>query len=212
MDANATKQWIVSQLNRMNLDYDKSIPTLIYQYNEGNLLACSQVIEKISLLKDNNKKLTIEDVQEHLSNQCDYSMYELADACLQSNLAKALLLIRQSKDNKTEPTLILWILAQEVRLLLQIAQKINQGIPFREAASQLKVWSNKIGLYQTAIKKMKLNILIELLQICEIVDRKIKSGQVSLVWRSLELLALKLMHWREGSLPVSNLCNFRRDV
>lgn len=171
MNANTSKEWIASQLRLHSIRFDESIPTGIYQYNENNLLACSQVIEKLKLIAEPDEQLTWEEVEEHLHNQCEFPSFELADACLLANQAKALLLLRQASQNKTELSLILWILSQEVRVLIQLKHKM-QHLSFRDAAAQIKIWSTKFALYQNAIKRYEMPFLIQLLAQCEHLDKK----------------------------------------
>ncbi|MCE3045003.1 DNA polymerase III subunit delta [Legionella sp. 16cNR16C] len=198
MSANSCKEWIASQLKQHSIDFDEAIPALIYQYNENNLPACAQVLEKIKLIAEANTRLTLKEVEEHLHNQCEFLSFELADACLLANQAKALLLLRQSSQNKTEPSLILWILSQEIRLLIQLKHK-TAHCSFRDAASQLKIWSTKLGNYQTAIKRFEIVFLVQLLNQCELLDKKIKSAnQPGQIWRSLEIIAMALCTGRKA--------------
>ncbi|MDP1601695.1 MAG: DNA polymerase III subunit delta [Legionella sp.] len=186
-------QWINLQLGKITLNYDKQIPALIHQYNEGNLLASAQVLEKLALTIDPNAPLTLEDVKEHLVNQCDYSLFELADSCLIGDSVKALQLLRQASGNKTEPTLILWLLTQEIRLLMQLAQSSS----FRDTANQLKIWSTRISLYQRAIKKHNHDFLRSLLHYCCKLDLQIKTSQSKQIWQSFEFIALSLCAGKE---------------
>src|SRR3990167_932512 len=46
------EQWIVARLEKNHLQYPVEIPALIYRYTQGNLLACAQLIAKMSLSQD----------------------------------------------------------------------------------------------------------------------------------------------------------------
>jgi len=190
--ANEVKQWINTRLNDMGARFDPNIPSLIQQYNEGNLLACSQLLDKLAILVEPATPLSIETVKEQLINQCEYSLYDLADACLNADAVKALLLLRQSAGNKTEPTLILWLLTQEIRLLLQLAPFAGQGATLRDKAAELKIWSSRQALYQKAAARQHVSHLTALLQFCNKLDSDIKTGQSHLIWNSFELIALSL--------------------
>ena len=74
---------------------------LIYQYTQGNMLACAQVIDKIALSHPPNSQINIEQVQEQLSNQCEHSPFELIDACLLGQADKSIQILRQAANNKT---------------------------------------------------------------------------------------------------------------
>lgn len=187
------KQWISEQLQKMVNQYDPQLPGLIQQYTDGNLLATAQLLDKLALIVDANQFLSIDEVKEHLSNQCAYSLFELADCCLQGNAIKCIQLLRQASVDKTEPTLVLWIFSQEVRLLLQLLQLTQEHHQsFRDSASQLKIWSHRIPIYQAAIKRYSIDLLIFLLRLCKELDGQIKSSQNKQIWQSFEILALSL--------------------
>jgi DNA polymerase III subunit delta len=190
-------KWINEQLKKITFNYDKQIPALIYQYNEGNLLAQAQVLEKLALTTEANSLLTVDDVKEHLINQCDYPLFDLADSCLVGDGVKALQLLRQASGNKTEPTLILWLLTQEIRLLMQLIPTPHQSQSFRDTASQLKIWSQRIRLYQAAIQKYNYDFLRSLLEFCCKLDLQIKTSQNKQIWQSFEFIALSLCLGKE---------------
>lgn len=195
-DSMSIKQWISSALQKITNQYDKQIPSMIYQYTEGNLLAAAQVLEKLELLTEPNEPLTLSEVRSQLNNQTSYPLFDLADSCLNGDLVKALQLLRQAANNKTEPTLILWIFAQEIRLLVQLTDN-SQPQSFMDKARQLKVWSQRIRIYQNALKRYNRNILISLLTCCNKLDLQIKTSQNKQIWQSFELIALSLCTGKE---------------
>jgi DNA polymerase III subunit delta len=190
----AMQNWIVEQLQKKAMRFSQQIPILIHQYTQGNMLACAQIIEKLELIGGENTELTIEIVKEQLVDQCDYQLFELADACLSYNPDKAIQLLRHAYSSKVEPTLILWLLAQEIRLLVQLIELTKQprSLSFNTALSQLKIWPQRAKLYQSALKKIELSTLLQLLQFCKTIDERIKSMQNNQIWHALEQIALSL--------------------
>ncbi len=77
------------------------------------MLACAQALEKISLTNPAQSTINRELALEHLYYQCDNSLFELTEACLLGSAAQALHILRQAAANKTEATLVLWMLTQE---------------------------------------------------------------------------------------------------
>jgi DNA polymerase-3 subunit delta len=186
------QHWIRQRLQERGLQFDQQILSLIHQYTQGNMLACAQVITKLELIAEQNRVLTVEIVKEQLINQCDYQLFELADACLSCSAEKAIQILRHAYNTKTEPTLILWLLTQEIRQLIQLIELIEQSVPFNTACNQLKIWSQRTSIYQLALKKLKLDHLLSLLQFCKLIDERIKSNPKSPIWHALELVALSL--------------------
>ena len=192
LNALAIQNWIAEQLQLKAIQFEQGVPTLIHQFTQGNMLACAQVIEKLDLIKDEQTVFTRELVKEQLVDQCDYQLFELAEACLSKNSDKVIQLIRYAYNTKAEPSLVLWILAQEIRLLIQLIELTRQSVPFNTACNQLKIWPQRAKLYQTTLKQINLNVLLDLLHFCKTIDERIKSNQNRQVWHALEQIALSL--------------------
>lgn len=186
------KQWIVQQLKNCALNYAANIPELIQQYTQGNMLAAAQVIEKLSLSTTTGELVEVQHLQAHLSDQCEFSLFELGEYCLQGHADKAIHLLRQATENKTEATLVLWVLTQEIRNLLQLHQALQQKIDFKTACTELKIWPQRMPMYQAALKRIQPRELQSLLHHCRLIDEQIKSSMNSQSWSSLEVIALSL--------------------
>ncbi|MDP3704542.1 MAG: DNA polymerase III subunit delta [Legionellaceae bacterium] len=192
LTASGLQSWIAQELQRRTMNYESSVPALIHQYSQNNMLACAQVIEKLSLINTTGLTFSIELVKEHLTDQCEYPLYDLADACLAANADKVIHLLRQVSQNRGEPTFILWLLSQEIRQLIQLSQHMNQSVPWNTACNQLKIWPQRVRLYEMAIKRFTLTQLYPLLQRCQQLDVQIKSTQSTYIWNELEHLALSI--------------------
>lgn len=188
----AMKQWIVTQFKKNTLNFESSIPDLIYQYTQGNMLACAQLIEKIALVNPAHTLITPQKTLEQVSDQSQHTLFELVDNCLLGYADKAIHILRQAAQNKTESTLVLWMLTQEVRLILQLSYSILQKVDFKSACSQLKIWPQRTNLYHSAIKRVDRQFLEQLLHFCNSIDEQIKTNLNAQVWNSLEQLALAL--------------------
>lgn len=188
----ALQRWVASQLHANHLRYETKIPSLICQSTQGNMLACAQVIEKLVLVSEKNQLLTTDIVSEQLSDQCNYQLYELAEACLNAQANKAIHLLRQAHSNKTEPTLLLWLLCQEIRLLIQLSLLRKQSIPLSNACNQLKIWPQKAKAYEMALNRLTIDQLYQLLKTAQQLDEQIKTNQSIAIWHGLELLAMQL--------------------
>lgn len=186
------EKWITTQLKKHAILHEAKVPSLIHQYTQGNMLACAQVIEKLNLILNQGEILTMNMALEQLSDQCDYQLYELANACLSARHEKAIHLLRQACENKTEPTLILWLLSQEIRQLIQLDHLRKQSISFTTACSQLKIWPQNARAYETTLARVSLARLEQLLHSCHQLDKQIKSNQSPTIWYGLENVALAL--------------------
>lgn len=185
------KSWIVSQLKQHQIPYAPSVPMLIHHYTKGNMLACAQAIEKIVLFHETNNPLTDDDALLHLSDQSHYQLYELIDACLMAQLEKAIQILRQAQQEQTEPTFILWLLAQECRQLIHLIYQ-QQSVSFSEACKQLSIWSQRLPLYKAALERLTIDQLHHLLHRLSLLDEQIKSNRHSSIWLAFEQIIMYL--------------------
>lgn len=188
----ALQRWITTELNDRSIQYAPQVPALIFQYSQGNMLASAQVIEKLALVYDEKNELSVEAVQAQLIDQCDFQLYELGDACLTANAKKAIHLLRQANNNRVEPTLILWLLTQEIRQLIQLTHLLKQSITFPAACTQLKIWPKRAKSYETTLTRQPLAKLYKLLQTSKQLDECIKTSQSQQIWQLFEKLAISI--------------------
>ncbi len=192
LTAQALIQWISAQFISRGMRSEPSVPNLIYEYTQGNMLATAQLIDKLSLCCSSGDVVNTSLVKEHLIDQSHFELFELAAACLGADALKALRLLQQSRLDRTEPTIVLWILTQEIRLLIQLHDLLNQSFSINNACSQLKIWSSRIQLYAKAISRLTLEPLYQLLQECKQLDEMIKTTQSNQIWNKFDRVALAL--------------------
>ena len=131
-----------------------------------------------------------EELIAQLNDHSEFQLYELADACLAAQYVKALYLIRQACNNKTAPTLVLWVLSQEIRQLLQLTHLIKQGFTFDKACKQLNIWTKRTKLYESSLARLPISQLFKLLQNSKMLDERIKTNKGYQLWQSFEKLVL----------------------
>jgi DNA polymerase III subunit delta len=183
LNATAELQWIQQALKQQQLNYtDQNIPKHIQTYTTGNLQAAHQAIERLALMHEPNATLTLESVQTQLLDESQYKLYEISSACLNGEPAKALPLLKRAQRDQVEPTLLLWLITQELRLLEQLAH----GASYRD----LNIYSFKTNLYQRASKRLSLAAIYQLIQISQALDVQIKSGLSKHTWLMTEQLVL----------------------
>ncbi|MDF1683075.1 MAG: DNA polymerase III subunit delta [Legionellaceae bacterium] len=183
-NAGALLRWIEKQLKQDKFTYARNVPNLIQEYTQGNMRAAAQTIERLTLIHEPGTHLELDDVREQLLDERDYKLYELSGACLEGNINKALDLARRAKQDQTEPTLILWFITQELRLLEQIASGVSH--------QALNIRSFRTRQYQQASKRLSRADIHQLLRQSQALDVHIKSSPNTQVWRLVEQLIMAM--------------------
>lgn len=185
-------QWIDLQLQAKNIRVEQGITHLIHQFTQGNMLATAQFIEKLALCVKPGEMITLPMVREQLSDQSHFDVYALAEACLNGNADQCIRLLKQFEAERIEPTLILWILTQEIRQLIQLHYLLNQNMTMDNACQQLKIWNSRTSLYSKAVKRLSVTTLLAFLSECKLVDELIKTSQTLQIWHQFDCIALSL--------------------
>jgi DNA polymerase-3 subunit delta len=192
LTAAGLQQWLQSELKKIPLLFTPAILDLILRHTTGNQLACAQLIEKLKLIYEPGETIQLHDIQAHLIDQSDYQLSELSDAWLRGDLATALRVLQQTARNRTEITLVLWIITQDIRRLIQLHHYQQQGTPFNTACQQLSIWAQKANGYALALKRITLTQLTQLLMSMQQLDVAIKSGSANQPWQNIEQLMLQM--------------------
>ena len=149
-------RWLSQRMQKLGLSAQASDIELITHCFEGTILAAAQYIEKLYLLYGshnlNNKEIT-----ENLTNNTKYEVFQWINYALESNSKKVIHSLYRLKKDNSEPGLLLWTMAKELRRLFFILNNLElnpKKTPELLFAEQ-KIWKKHYFLYKNCIKKIK---------------------------------------------------------
>lgn len=190
LNAQRLPAWIGARLRARGLTAEPSVVELLAYHLEGNLLACAQEIDKLVLLHGSDATLSAADVRASLVDNARFTVYGLVDACLAGETAAAARMLRHLRAEGTEPILVLWALARELRAMAQLARELSRGLP--ESAVLAKVWTSRRGPVTQALRRVRPPQWLGMLRAAARTDRVLKGRAAGEVWHELEVLALAL--------------------
>ncbi|MEC7118678.1 MAG: DNA polymerase III subunit delta, partial [Pseudomonadota bacterium] len=123
--------------------------TLLLSHTENNLLAAHQALLRLSALHDISRPADLADLKPALVEQSRFSTFDLADAALQGQAEKALQILQFLQESGEPESLVLWTLAKEMRLVMQLLSRPN-------SEQQLGIWQNRVSLYRLATRRLSL--------------------------------------------------------
>lgn len=185
----ALPRWISDRLAQQQQSTTPAALALISEKVEGNLLAAQQEISKLALLYPAGK-LTLEQVRDAVLDVARFDAFQLADALLAGQAARIIRILTGLRNEGEAPTLVLWVIVRELRLLTQLAATSAGSARMRE----LGIWESRQALYNTAIRRLRQPILIQSLHETAAIDRMIKGLDEREPWLAIEQLALSLCH------------------
>lgn len=119
-------QWIAARAARLGLAFEPGAAELLAERVEGNLLAAHQEIEKLALLHPDGRA-GLEAVQAAVANSARYDVFQLGEATLAGDVARALRILDGLRAEGAEPPLVLWAVCRELRALAGL----RSGVPQR---------------------------------------------------------------------------------
>lgn len=180
-------RWIDQRLRSMGLQVPAEAKQLLVERAEGNLLAIVQELDKLRLLHDESE-LTLEQVREAVADSARYTIYDLADAALQGDVARCLRVLQGLRQEGVEPVLVLWALARELRLLTALAERT----PSTELFRRERVFQARQGVLQQAARLAPAQVWRKLLVRAAHIDQVIKGVTDGRAWDELIQLSTVL--------------------
>jgi len=107
-------RWVRTRAAAVGVALDDTAVQLIVDRTEGNLLAAYQELEKLKLTVPDGK-VSEETVQASLGDSARFDVFQLGDAALGGDVARALRILAGLRSEGEEPTLALWSLGQAIR-------------------------------------------------------------------------------------------------
>lgn len=201
LDAAQWPGWIRRRLQARGLKPGPGVVELLARFMEGNLLACAQEIDKLSLQFEAGE-IGLDDIEGNLSDNARYNVFALADTALRGDAAAVARILATLRGEGVEPVLILWALAREARELAQMASQVAAGQSPAQVLEARRVWAKRKPLVGAALKRLSPDAAQDLLRHAARADRVLKGRADGDVWQELECLALRLCGMTPTTCPV----------
>lgn len=191
ISAQQLPRWIDKRMNAAGLRADAEAIDVLCAKIEGNLLAAVQEIEKLKLISD-DKIIDAPTMASAVMDSARYNVFDLIDKALAGESRSAVECLSGLRAEGNSSPVILWALVNQIRTLMQIRELTDSGRSFDAAASQAKVWKNKLQIMRRASSRVNLSQLQWLLRKCAHTDRVIKGMQLGDAWNELLDITLGL--------------------
>ena len=184
--------WIRQRLQQHHLDIEPEALALFAERVEGNLLAAKQEIDKLALLHDVGHLLTLADAEQAVANVARFDVFQLASAWMSGDVARTVRLLEGLAAEGEEPVLLLWTVAEDIRLLIRLTAALKQGQSVQAVRNSLRLWGDKQTFAPKAVQRISIQRLIAALQECARIDRLIKGAEAGDAWAALQQLVSSL--------------------
>ena len=173
--------WLRSRCQGLDLEAEAEALALLASRTEGNLLAAQQELAKLALLAP-SRTLTSEAVLASVADSARFDVYQLGDAVLAGDAARALRVLAGLRAEGVEATLVLWALLRAVR----------DAWNARTGGSPAPSWQRRSTALAQAARRAPRLSFERLTARAERADRMIKGRLAGDAWDEMALLAAEM--------------------
>lgn len=172
------------------IDYN-AISEIVYRINSNTQMLPNE-LEKLKLYKLETKQITLEDAKKVITKyESDDQIFKLVDSVINKDTANIFTIYKSLIELKNEPTSIIALLANQLRLILQVSILVEDGFTSKDIALKLKEHPYRVSLAMQNSYKISRKDIIKLLKSLSILDYKIKAGEIDKI-RGLETFFLEV--------------------
>jgi len=188
--------WLEQRLLRENIQADTQAISVLMEKVEGNLLAAVQEIEKLKLLANTGAgeilRLDANTVQQVVADSSRYNSYQLVDAALLGDAARAQKALRGLQNEGLFPLIVLGAITRELRSLLPMLQQKEQGQVINGIVQTARVFFNRKQAVSNALHQLSTAKVWQMLNHARLIDQSIKGMSSANPWDELSSLLLAL--------------------
>ena len=191
LEREALPRWIAARLARQNQKAGREVLQYLAEQCEGNLLAARQEIEKLALLLPEGE-LALEAVEAATADVARYDVFQLSEAWLAGDAARALRILTVLRAEGEPATLAVWQIAEDLNALARIAAETRTGMSTQTALRNARVWGRRQNAMERAARRVggaELDVMTTAAARLDALSKGIGRGDA---WDDLAALALAL--------------------
>ncbi len=147
-----TLVWIAKRLRQYNFQPSQDAVRFLTERIEGNLLAAAQEINKLQLLYGEGS-LSLEQVQESVSDSSRFNIFDLSAAVMQGNPSRVQHILHSLQQEGIAIQLVLWTLSDISRQLYDACFQLEQGV--NQARIMSKIPRPRQQNFQVALRRLQ---------------------------------------------------------
>ena len=167
------KVWVKKQVNNLNLDITDGALVKLLDYCNYSITKVDTELNKLKTIYINNTKITEEDIENNVTKDIEYIIFDLTNAICQKNNEKVYSLIEAMLKNKEQPVTIISTISNHFRRLFYVARSEFSN---REMAEMLGVKEFAISKYKQQAQNFGQRALKNIYDKCIEVEFMSKNG------------------------------------
>lgn len=192
-DENTLKRWIAGMLGREGKRITENTVQLFLTKTGTDMENIHAELEKLICYCMDKEVITAEDVENICTTRITSHIFDMVDAIADKKQARALELYYELLALKEPPMRILFLIARQCNILLQVKSMKNKGYSNKDMASAVGVPPFAVGKYAAQAAKFKTEVLKRAVTNCVEAEEAVKTGRMNDVM-SVEMLIMGVFH------------------
>jgi len=184
-------QWIQQRARKFKLQFEPTAANLLAEYVEGNLIAAAQAIEKLVLLKPTTP-IHADLVKSLITDESHFTVFDCIETIIAGDISRTLHILETLKAAGTEPTLMVWALTRELRLLARMAEQLEQGKTLMHIFQVERIFARRQTAFRHFLAHFTAIDCWHFITHLADIDGMIKGAVSGDSWESLQLFCLRL--------------------
>ncbi|MCO6441500.1 MAG: DNA polymerase III subunit delta [Nitrococcus mobilis] len=184
-------RWITQRLHSRGLTAERAVVELLAERAEGNLSAAAQEVEKLHLLLGEGQ-VDLATARRAVVDSARYDVFDLSEAVFGGRRTRVARICRGLQEEGAEPTLVLWALARELRVLATLPALVGDARRINELFRQHRVPKHRQSRLRQLAAGATVDAWERLLVRAAGVDRVIKGAAPGRPWDELLQLSFEL--------------------
>ena len=151
-ERSALPAWLRERARSCGLDVSSEAIEELADRCEGNLAYGAQTIERLALLVSGGR-IEIDDVLDGAAHGARFTSFDLVDATLAGNAARALAVLSGLATEGEAPPAIIGALAWQVRTVARIGRDLERGATVDDALRAFPAWRRRRGAVTAALRR-----------------------------------------------------------
>lgn len=195
-DENTLKRWVAGILAKEGKKVTESTIQLFLSKTGTDMENIYKELEKLICYCMEREVIDAEAVETICTTRVTNHIFEMVDAIADNKKGKALELYYDLLALKEPPMRILFLIARQCNILLQVKAMKNKGYSSKDMASSIGVPPFALGKYTTQAGKFKTDVLRKAVVKCVESEEAVKTGKMNDVM-SVEILIMNVFETSE---------------
>ena len=191
-DENTLKRWIGGILNREGKKITENTVQLLLTKTGTDMENIQMELEKLVCYCMEREVITSEDVEAICTNRISNHIFDMINAIADKQQQKALQLYYDLLALKEPPMRILFLIARQCNMLLQVKEMKTKGYDNKTIGSKIGLPPFIAGKYVTQASRFKTSTLKNAVRQCVEAEEEVKTGRMNDIM-SVELLIVSVL-------------------